>query len=139
MPADFRENSHVYSDKEGFYQSDTSSPYFQPYDAVEGYEADMDGRPRVPLIVLAQQGQHPPPLPEPSDPGTYPYRYRLSTISEKSERTEASRHWPSRQQLYAYNDPQPSSPMSSNTSYGQLIGEIVDQLTRCSSNSYSDL
>jgi hypothetical protein len=130
LPADFRDfqdNQDSTTDEDGFYQGDVSSPTFRTYDIPGGHELDMDGRPRVPLIVLAQQGQHPPPAPEPSDPGTFPVKYRLSTISEKSERTEASRHWPSKQQLYTYNDPQPSEPMSSNTSYGQVIGEIVYQ------------
>jgi len=40
----------------------------------------MDERSRVPLIVLAQQGQHPPP--EPSDLAVVPMRFRLSTITE---------------------------------------------------------
>jgi hypothetical protein len=124
LPTDFSGSSQDYSDEEGFYQGDVSSPTGQSHEIVGGHEVDTDGRPRVPLIVLAQQNGYPPP-PEPSEPGTFP-RYRLSTITEKSERTEASRHWPSKQQLYAYNDPHPSSPLSSNTSYGQLIGEIYD-------------
>lgn len=132
LPADFREfqDSQDYTDEDEFYQGDESSPTFRSHDIAGDHELDGDGRPRVPLIVLAQQSDHPPPLPEPSEPGTFPARYRLSTISEKSERTEASRHWPSKQQLYAYNDPQPSSPMSSNTSYGQVIGETDLQLVR---------
>lgn len=118
LPADFR-NFQDTQDDDGFYQGPLS-----PLDAYDdaSYGVDSDGRSRVPLIVLAQQGQHPPP--EPSDAGVYPMRFRLSTISEKSERTEASKHWPSKQQLYAHNDPHPSPPMSSNTSYGQLIGEL---------------
>jgi len=133
LPADFREfqDNQDYTDEDEFYQGDVSSPTFRTHEIAGDHELDGDGRPRVPLIVLAQQSQHPPPLPEPSDPGTFPVKYRLSTISEKSERTEASRHWPSKQQLYAYNDPQPSSPMSSNTSYGQVIGEITRRLVGC--------
>ncbi|KZP07150.1 hypothetical protein FIBSPDRAFT_294518 [Athelia psychrophila] len=105
LPADFLayDNYEDYPDEESFYQG-------------PAHDLDADGRPRVPLIHLAQQG-HPPS--EPSEYGAM--RYRLSTISEKSERTEASRHWPSKQQLYAHNDPVPTSPMSSYTSYGQLI------------------
>ena len=112
LPADYLayDNYEEYPEDEGFFQG-----------PIEPYELDADGRPRVPLIHLAQAGQ-PPPL-DVSELGSYPMQqYRLSTISEKSERTEASRHWPSKQQLYAHNDPVPASPMSSYTSYGQLIG-----------------
>ncbi|KAF7978351.1 hypothetical protein HWV62_997 [Athelia sp. TMB] len=111
LPADYLANDNYedYPEDEGFFQG-----------PIEPYELDADGRPRVPLIHLAQAGQ-PPPL-DVSELGSYPMQqYRLSTISEKSERTEASRHWPSKQQLYAHNDPVPASPMSSYTSYGQLI------------------
>lgn len=122
LPADFLsfENYQEYPGEDGFFQG--SSDTYQPYDVAD-YELDVEGRPRVPLIVLAQQG-HPPPC-EPSEPDTFPMRHCLSTISEKSERTEASRHWPSKQQLYAHNNPQPASPMSSYTSYGQVIGKTL--------------
>ena len=68
MPADFRDfqNNQDYSDEDGFYQDDGSSPTFQSYDMSGVHESDMDERPRVPLIVLAQQNQYPPPAPEPT-------------------------------------------------------------------------
>lgn len=117
LPADFRNfQGDYYPEDDDFYGGDN------PLSPIDD-EFDMDGRPRVPLIHLAQQFQDPPS--ESSDPGYPMGRYRLSTISEKSERTEASRNWPSRQQLVAHNDPKPSPPMSSNTSYGEVIGEFA--------------
>lgn len=117
LPADFRNFQGDYADDDDFYGAGPND-ILSPLDE----EFDMDGRPRVPLIHLAQQFQDPPS--ESSGDAGYPMgRYRLSTISEKSEKTEASRNWPSRQQLIAHNDPKPSPPMSSNTSYGEVIGE----------------
>lgn len=80
-----------------------------------------DGRSRTPLIVLAQQQN-------PIEPNTFggsprPLRKLLSTISERTERTEASPHWPSRQQLVALNTPRPPTT-SPSTSYGHLIGMV---------------
>ena len=115
IPADFRNfQGDYYADNDDFYGGDTS---LSPIDD----EFDTDDRPRIPLIHLAQQFQNPPS--ESSDAGYPMGRYRLSTISEKSEKTEASRNWPSRQQLVAHNDPKPSPPVSSNTSYGEVISE----------------
>lgn len=111
LPVDFR---NFRADDDDFYGGDN------PLSPIDD-ELDSDDRPRVPLIHLAQQLQSPPS--ESSDLGYPMGRYRLSTISEKSEKTEASRNWPSRQQLYAHNDPKPSPPMSSNTSYGEVISE----------------
>lgn len=112
LPAEFLayDNYDDYPDEEAFFQGPV-------------HELDADERARVPLIYLAQQGQ---PLSELSGPAAYT---RLSTISEKSERTEASRNWPSKQQLYAHNNPVPSSPMSSYTTYGEVIG--AHQLSSC--------
>ncbi|KAG9317167.1 hypothetical protein JVU11DRAFT_1359 [Chiua virens] len=83
-----------------------------------GYVPEDLERPRVPLIVLAQQGQYQPdyyPAPHHlgyDDPDDMPLglmspdrHSRLSTITERTERSEPSRHWPSRQQLVAMNNP----------------------------------
>lgn len=96
-------------------------------------------RPRVPLIVLAQQGQYQPdyyPAPQSlsydqevdSDDVSLglmsPDRHsRLSTITELTERTEPSSHWPSRQQLVAMNNPRALSSCETASSYGKVIGE----------------
>jgi hypothetical protein len=61
LPADFQEYQE-YQDDDDFYQA--GSPTIPTF-GIAGHELDMDERPRVPLIHLAQQGQHPPP--EPSD------------------------------------------------------------------------
>lgn len=95
----------------------------------EYYDGDLD-RPRVPLIVLAQQGQHeayyPEEYPDEVDSDDIPLGVmsrgsRLSTITEITERTEPSRHWPSKQQLVALNNPRASTISNSTTSYGQVI------------------
>lgn len=96
----------------------------------EYYDGDLD-RPRVPLIVLAQQGQHevyyPEDYPEEVDSDDIPLGVmsrgsRLSTITEITERTEPSRHWPSKQQLVALNNPRASMITDTTTSYGEVIG-----------------
>ncbi|KAG2043211.1 hypothetical protein BDR03DRAFT_931403 [Suillus americanus] len=95
----------------------------------EYYDGDLD-RPRVPLIVLAQQGQHevyyPEEYPEEVDSDDIPLGVmsrgsRLSTITEITERTEPSRHWPSQQQLVALNNPRASTITDTTTSYGEVI------------------
>lgn len=95
----------------------------------EYYDGDLD-RPRVPLIVLAQQGQHevyyPEDYPEEVDSDDIPLGVmsrgsRLSTITEITERTEPSRHWPSKQQLVALNNPRASMITDTTTSYGEVI------------------
>jgi hypothetical protein len=72
------------------------------------------------LIVQAQQQPGFNGTLEVSEPGTpRVVRPALSTIYEKSERTEASPYWPNRQPLL--NTPRPlSSALTS--SYGELIG-----------------
>ena len=96
----------------------------------EYYDDDL-ARPRVPLIVLAQQGQypayHPDEYPEETDSDDVPLGAmsrgsRLSTITEITERTEPSRHWPSKQQLVALNQARASTATDTTTSYGQPIG-----------------
>jgi len=100
----------------------------------EYYDGDL-ARPRVPLIVLAQQGQHPvyhpeeylEEYPEEMDSDDVPLGLmsrgsRLSTITELTERTEPSRHWPSKQQLIALNQARASTATDTTTSYGQVVG-----------------
>ncbi|KIJ19883.1 hypothetical protein PAXINDRAFT_166094 [Paxillus involutus ATCC 200175] len=102
-----------------------------------GYYSEDLERPRVPLIVLAQQGQpqtdyYPAPqfieYGQEMDPNDIslglmsPDRNsRLSTITELTERTEPSRHWPSKQQLVAMNNPRALSSTGTTSSYGQVI------------------
>ena len=50
---------------------------------------------------------------------------RLSTITELTERTEPSRHWPSRQQLVAMNNPRALSSSETTSSYGKVIGVFL--------------
>ncbi|KAH7916814.1 HBS1 N-terminus-domain-containing protein [Hygrophoropsis aurantiaca] len=91
--------------------------YHEVGDSRFEYE-DGAGRPRVPLIVLAQQGQYQ------QDYYTDDYAEssgRLSPITEHTEVTEPSRHWPSKQQLLAMNNPRAPSSTGSSTSYGQVI------------------
>ena len=93
-------------------------------------------RPRIPLIHLAQQ-QHVSAVQqafqtaaegEPDDPtavSMYPnanMRRILTTISERTELSEASAHWPSRNQYLGVDAPRlaDSSPA---TSYGKLLSE----------------
>ncbi|OAX43073.1 hypothetical protein K503DRAFT_233133 [Rhizopogon vinicolor AM-OR11-026] len=95
----------------------------------EYYDGDLE-RPRVPLIVLAQQGQHPGyypgGYPDEADSDDVPLGLmspssRLSTITEITERTEPSRHWPSKQQLVALNQARASTATDTTTTYGQVI------------------
>ncbi|KAF8845633.1 hypothetical protein BDN67DRAFT_1006911 [Paxillus ammoniavirescens] len=111
------------------------SPHY-PVGPAGYYSEDLE-RPRVPLIVLAQQGQpqtdyYPAPqfveYGQEMDPNDIslglmsPDRNsRLSTITELTERTEPSRHWPSRQQLVAMNNPRALSSTGTTSSYGQVI------------------
>ncbi|KAF8138145.1 hypothetical protein EV363DRAFT_1427096 [Boletus edulis] len=102
-----------------------------------GHVSEDLERPHVPLIVLAQQGQYQPdyyPAPQhlgydqevdPDDVSLdlmSPDRHsRLSTITELTERTEPSSHWPSRQQLVAMNNPRALSSNDTISSYGKVI------------------
>ena len=119
----------------------STSPFPAPQDStgLAGYPPEDLERPRVPLIVLAQQGQYQPdyyPAPQylsydqEVDPGGVPVglmsperHSRLSTITELTERTEPSSHWPSRQQLVAMNNPRALSSTDTTSSYGKVIGE----------------
>ena len=107
-----------------------------PRSPVSPHAAEELQRPRVPLIVLAQQGQYQPdyyPAPQhlhEVDPNDVPSGFmspdrhsRLSTITELTERTEPSSHWPSRQQLVAMNNPRALSSSETISSYGKVIGE----------------
>jgi hypothetical protein len=106
----------------------------------EYYDSDLE-RPRVPLIVLAQQGQHPDDYyPEEyleevdSDDvplGLMSHGSRLSTITEITERTEPSSHWSSKQQLVALNQARASTATDTTTSYGQVVGAWYQQELDC--------
>jgi len=85
-------------------------------------QAETERPSGVPLIVLAQQQQlgHDDGSEDVGTPRGV--RKSLSTITERTERTEASPHWPSKQQLMSLNIPRLSSS-SPPTSYGQIISE----------------
>lgn len=95
-----------------------------PQSMIYDYEPNSDNldepevRSRLPLIVLAQQqGYGSEGL---SVAPETPYG-RLSTITERTERTEPSPYWRSRQYLAP---PDTSRDISSpETSYGQVIGQ----------------
>ncbi|KAJ8522995.1 hypothetical protein ONZ45_g508 [Pleurotus djamor] len=88
-------------------------------------------RPRIPLIVLAQQ-QYQENLADDSQSSIYQggnTGYRLSTISERTERTEPSPAWPLRKQHTSVSSstpiqaPRPLSATPSTSSYGEIIGD----------------
>lgn len=90
-----------------------------PRRVIEEDFGEQEERSHVPLIVLAQQ-QYPAELEE---EGTgAPVKRNLSTITERTERTEISPHWPTRQQLMSLNLPR--APSSVTTSYGQAVGAL---------------
>ncbi|KAJ6627522.1 hypothetical protein B0H10DRAFT_1779679, partial [Mycena sp. CBHHK59/15] len=75
--------------------------------------SESEPRSHVPLIVLAQQQYDDGELE--SEATGAPVKRNLSTISERTERTEMSPHWPSRQQRMSLNLPR--APSSVTTSY----------------------
>lgn len=91
-----------------FYRSPESSGSLNSMDEEYG---QTEVRSRLPLILQAQEGF----LPVDDRP------YRLSTITERTERTEPSPHWRSRQPFLSADTPQ-TFPSSPTTSYGQVIG-----------------
>ncbi|KAL4075712.1 hypothetical protein J3A83DRAFT_2030247 [Scleroderma citrinum] len=124
---------------------DGSHQYDSHYSAGQTgvYPEDIE-RPRVPLIVLAQQGHY--------QPDYYPQEYveyvpemdfddapmgimsrasRLSTITELTERTEPSRHRPSGQ--YLTNGARGSLSTDTTSSYGQ----VINRRSAGSSNMFS--
>ncbi len=82
-------------------------------------------RPRIPLIVLAQQ-QYRENVGDDSQSSIQQDAsavYRLSTISERTERTEPSPAWPLRKQAATPSPlhvPRPAS-VTPSTSYGEVI------------------
>lgn len=82
---------------------------------------EEEERSRVPLIVRAQQQNEPAELE--SEATGAPVKRNLSTITERTERTEISPHWPTRQQVVSLNLPRP--PSSVTTSYGRAIGMSI--------------
>ncbi|KAG1715972.1 hypothetical protein ID866_1196 [Astraeus odoratus] len=124
-------NCLVLSPSLSVHQSDQHVPGHYDYSAGQTgpYLEDVE-RPRVPLIVLAQQGQYQPDYfpdeyvdygPEMDHDGAFPgfasRASRLSTITELTERTEPSRHRSSRQLLNA----RASLSTDTTSSYGQVI------------------
>jgi hypothetical protein len=114
---------------DGLEADDEYYPPSSRYQSMLQSQFRPDDRPRVPLIVLAQQQQMQRYRDQQfSDGGSSVLSgapSRLSTITERTERTEASRHWPSRQQLVALSNRSPSSTTSSDTSYGQPLGKSL--------------
>ncbi|KAF8211450.1 hypothetical protein K438DRAFT_1958558 [Mycena galopus ATCC 62051] len=82
----------------------------------EGDTVELEERSHVPLIVLAQQQLDPADLL--SDEGGAPVKRNLSTITERTERTEIWRP----QQRMSLNLPRP--PSSVTTSYGRAVEPV---------------
>ncbi|KAJ7162535.1 hypothetical protein C8R43DRAFT_880262 [Mycena crocata] len=93
-----------------------SPPSIVPRRVIEDDSGEPEERSHVPLIVLAQQQYDPTEL-EPE--GAAPVKRNLSTITERTERTEMSPHWPTRQHLMSLNLPR--APSSVTTSYGRAV------------------
>lgn len=113
------------SDSQSTFQEDQGH-YFYRSPESSGSSSSMgeeygqpEVRSRLPLILQAQEGFLPV-----DDGSTRPYR--LSTITERTERTEPSPHWRSRQPFLSASTPQ-TFPSSPTTSYGQLVGERAIQ------------
>lgn len=89
----------------------------------------MDSRPRVPLIVLAQQRQQMQMQlqnhePESSAPSPLPATWRaLSTITELTERTEVPSNFQANRHLLDQRTIRPPSSASTITSYGKVLCE----------------
>ena len=104
---------------DGLEADDEYYPPTSQYRSMLQSQFSPDDRPRVPLIVLAQQQQMQRYRDQQfSDGGSSVLSgapSRLSTITERTERTEASRHW---------SNPSPSST-TSDTSYGKPLGKSL--------------
>ncbi|KAJ7122749.1 hypothetical protein C8R44DRAFT_153209 [Mycena epipterygia] len=96
-----------------------SPPPVVPRRVIEEDFGEQEERSHVPLIVLAQQ-QYPAEFEEEATGA--PVKRNLSTITERTERTEISPHWPTRQQLMSLNLPR--APSSVTTSYGQAVEQV---------------
>jgi hypothetical protein len=92
----------------------SNAEYYDPQHWQQQEQGESEVRPRIPLIVLAQQNG----ATEASETSTpRVMRTALSTISERTERTEATPRWRSGM----LNTPRPlSSALTS--SYGEIIG-----------------
>ncbi|KAJ7507449.1 hypothetical protein B0H11DRAFT_123883 [Mycena galericulata] len=98
-----------------------SPPAIVPSRVIEEEPAEPEERSRVPLIVRAQQLYDPAELE--SEAADAPVKRNLSTITERTERTEIfSPHWPARQQLMSLNLPR--APSSVTTSYGRVVEDV---------------
>ncbi|KAJ7179425.1 hypothetical protein C8R46DRAFT_1211987 [Mycena filopes] len=98
-----------------------SAPSLAPRHVPEAEEAEQEERSRVPLIVLAQQQYDTGGLE--SEAEGAPVKRNLSTITERTERTEISPPWPARQFL-PLNIPR--APSSVTTSYGRAVEQPPD-------------
>ncbi|KAJ7667696.1 hypothetical protein DFH06DRAFT_1322282 [Mycena polygramma] len=96
-----------------------SPPAIVPRRVVEEEADEQEERSHVPLIVLAQQQYDPAELE--SEATGAPVKRNLSTITERTERTEISPHWPTRQQIVSLH--LPPAPSSVTTSYGRAIDQ----------------
>ncbi|KAJ6510144.1 hypothetical protein C8R47DRAFT_964479, partial [Mycena vitilis] len=112
-----------------------SPPAIVPRRVVEEDVDEQEERSHVPLIVLAQQQYDPAELE--SEATGAPVKRNLSTITERTERTEISPHWPTRQQIVSLH--LPPAPSSVTTSYGRAIAHTyADQGPADSLNSSVD-
>jgi hypothetical protein len=104
---------------------DDEGEYFSPvslHHRMSVGQTDAHERPRVPLIIQAQQQQQEGQDHDmSSDSSPLAVRKSLSTITERTEYTEAPYHWEPRQ-LYAVNASRAPST-STSTSYGQVLGK----------------
>ncbi|KAJ7499230.1 hypothetical protein FB451DRAFT_1384948 [Mycena latifolia] len=104
-----------------------SPPAIVPRPIIEGGPGEPEERSHVPLIVRAQQQYQAAELE--SETTGAPVRRNLSTITERTERTEI---WPTQQQLMSLNLPR--APSSVTTSYGQTVDQVQVDTTISSLN-----
>lgn len=101
------------SAQQGYDNAPSNAEYYDTQYWQEQEQGEAEVRPRIPLIVLAQQYG----VTEVSEPGTpRVVRSTLSTITERTEHTEATPHWRSRH----LNTPRPLSS-TPTSSYGEII------------------
>jgi hypothetical protein len=105
--------------------SEEANEYFSPLSLHQRMQEQTNTltRPRVPLIVLAQQQQMQQQQEGAPVDSAYAspqaIRKSLSTITERTERTEVTSHWHPIHDMALKS----TSAISSTTSYGQIIGE----------------
>ncbi|KJA24591.1 hypothetical protein HYPSUDRAFT_200464 [Hypholoma sublateritium FD-334 SS-4] len=109
---------------------DRSEQYYQDQ---EGYEHPYPGS-RLPSIFMAQQQSGFDNQAHPEVSST-PHIKRLSTISEKTERTEPIALWRPRHQYPIPDTPCSSAPSSATTSYGEEIVGLSQKANRLSGST----